>query len=132
MARILVVDDHPKNIQVIGNILSLDKYEIEFARDGIEALGKIKRGDFDLILLDVMMPILDGFEVCKKIKQLEGKASIPVIFVTAKTDHESIKKGFEVGAVDYITKPFIAEELLQRVKTHVELAYYRKFYLKNL
>lgn len=131
MARILVVDDHPKNIQVIGNILALENHEIEFARDGIEALGKVKREDFDLILLDIMMPIMDGFEVCDKIKQLEGKQSIPIIFVTAKTDHDNIKKGFGLGAVDYITKPFVAEELTHRVKTHLDLIFYKKFYQQN-
>ena len=119
--KILIVDDVPKNIQVIGNMLRKEKYDISFAKNGFEALKRAGRNDFDLILLDIMMPEMDGFEVCRKLKSDENTRDIPVIFLTAKTDIESIMKGFETGAVDYVTKPFNAAELVARVKTHLEL-----------
>ncbi len=121
MNKILIVDDNPKNIQVLANTLKKNGYEIEFAENGQEAVELVKDEAFDLILMDVMMPVMDGFEACKNIKALENRADIPIIFLTAKTDVESISKGFEVGGVDYVTKPFNAEEIIARVKTHVEL-----------
>jgi two-component system sensor histidine kinase/response regulator len=121
MAKILLVDDNPKNIQVLANTLSKKEYEIEFAENGEEAIELIKDEPFDLILMDVMMPVMDGFEACKRIKAISDRADIPVIFLTAKTEAESISKGFEVGGVDYVTKPFNADEIIARVKTHIEL-----------
>ncbi len=120
-SRILVVDDNPKNIQVLATHLTNDDYEVEYASNGKEAVQIIEREDFDLILLDVMMPGIDGFETCRRIKKIENKKHIPVIFVTAKTDIDSLTLGFEYGGVDYISKPFKADELLLRVSTHVEL-----------
>ena len=119
--RILIVDDVPKNIQVLGNILINEKYQISYTQDGNHALALIKKNEFDLILLDIMMPEIDGYEVCKKIMADPETAEIPVIFLTAKADKESVIKGFKLGARDYVTKPFNAEELLARVRTHLEL-----------
>jgi len=117
--KILIVDDIPKNIELAANILSTKNYNITFAKSGPAALQKVKAIDFDLILLDVMMPEMDGFEVCEKLKNDPATKNIPVIFLTAKTETENIVRGFELGAVDYVTKPFNTDELLARVNTHV-------------
>jgi signal transduction histidine kinase len=119
--KILIVDDVAKNIQLVANFLTQDGYEVNFAMDGKKAIEHAKREHFDLILLDVMMPIMDGFEVCKRLKEDPETAKIPVIFLTAKTDEASIARGFELGGVDYIVKPFNIPELLARVKTHIHL-----------
>ncbi len=116
---ILIVDDVPKNIQVVGNILREEGYRIAYALDGTTALELVNNNNFDLILLDVMMPEMDGFTLCSKIKEIDRYKDIPVIFLTAKNDHASLLKGFEIGGVDYVTKPFRARELLVRVNTHV-------------
>ena len=118
---ILVVDDIPKNLEVIGNILSLEQYQISVAGDGEKAWKILNRISPDLILLDIMMPTVDGYTLCRQIKSLENKKDIPIIFVTAKSAPEDLAKGFELGAVDYITKPFNASELIARVRTHVSL-----------
>jgi len=119
--KILIVDDVPKNIELAANILQTKNYNITFAKSGPIALEKVKSIEFDLILLDVMMPEMDGFEVCKILKEDETTKDIPVIFVTARSETENVVKGFELGAVDYVTKPFQTEELLARVKTHVDI-----------
>ncbi|WP_286235431.1 HD domain-containing phosphohydrolase [Thalassotalea sediminis] len=129
--HILIVDDVSDNIQVAMNVLKEESYTFSFALDGEEAINLIKNTDFDLILLDIMMPKLNGYDVCKTIKSLEAKKDIPVIFLTAKADIDAISQGFEVGGVDYITKPFHANELLSRVKTHVELSTTRKAIQKH-
>lgn len=118
LPSILIVDDEPKNIQLLGNILQ-EYYTIEFAINGEVALEWVDTEHFDLILLDIMMPTLDGFEVCKILKENPKTKDIPIIFLTAKTDTQSIVKGFQIGAVDYITKPFHQEELLVRVRNHL-------------
>lgn len=122
--HILVVDDIAENIQVAMNILKEDNYQFSFSMRGEEALALIEKEahKLDLILLDIMMPGLNGFEVCKKIKENPEIKDIPIIFLTARVDIDSISEGFSLGAVDYITKPFHAEELQARVKTHVELS----------
>jgi len=120
--QILIVDDVMDNIQVAMNILKEDNYDFSFARDGEEALSLIKTEAFDLILLDIMMPGIDGFEVCRQIKQNQQAKSTPIIFLTAKTDVDSIAEAFDIGAVDYVTKPFHPNELLARVKTHLSLS----------
>jgi len=120
--QILIIDDVMDNIQVAMNILKEDNYDFAFARDGAEALRLVESENFDLILLDIMMPGMNGFEVCQKLKQNPLANSIPVIFLTAKTDVDSIAEGFELGAVDYVTKPFHPNELLARVKTHLQLS----------
>ena len=119
--KILIVDDNPKNIQVLANSLGDTKYEIEYTTNGFDAIEWVNKDTFDLILLDVMMPEMDGYETCTRIKINPTFKDLPIIFITAKTDVESLVKGFDYGAVDYITKPFNKKELCARVKTHIEL-----------
>ncbi|WP_371414905.1 HD domain-containing phosphohydrolase [Hydrogenovibrio sp. JE_KL2] len=119
--HILIVDDVSENIQVAMNILKEGNYQFSFALNGEKALALVEENDFDLILLDIMMPGLNGFEVCSRLKRNPMTSDIPVIFLTAKVDIDSISQGFKLGAVDYITKPFHAEELIARVKNHLEL-----------
>jgi sigma-B regulation protein RsbU (phosphoserine phosphatase) len=131
--KILIVDDIPKNIQILGAVLTESGYNVEFATNGEDAIQWALNEAFDLILLDVMMPEMNGFEVCSLLKSLEKTYEIPIIFLTAKNDTDSILKGFKVGAVDYISKPFNADELLVRVNTHINLRYTQKMlHLKNL
>jgi len=120
-ANILIVDDNVKNLQVLGNILSKEFNSIEFATDGRKALDWISKKKFDLILLDIMMPEVDGFEVCKELQKDPAKKDVPIIFLTAKNDTESIAKGLGNGAIDYITKPFNKIELLARVHTQIKI-----------
>ncbi|MBN1414800.1 MAG: hybrid sensor histidine kinase/response regulator [Bacteroidales bacterium] len=123
---ILIVDDVPKNIQLLGSILKEENYELEFATSGKEALDWLESRPFDLVLLDIMMPEMDGFEVCRRIKENPATREVSVIFLTAKADFQSIIQGFETGAVDYITKPYNRKELLVRVKTHLTMQQQRK------
>ncbi|MGE0085166.1 MAG: response regulator [Desulfococcaceae bacterium] len=117
--RILIVDDNSKNIQVVGNLLTQEGYPSAFALSGRQALEICRHDCFDLILLDIMMPGMDGFEVCECLKKQDETKDIPVIFLTAKTDTDSVVKGFDLGAYDYVTKPFIGRELLARVRTQL-------------
>jgi len=123
---ILIVDDTPQNLQLLGNTLRQNKFKVEFALDGAKALAWLKKKKFDLVLLDVMMPGLSGFEVCKKIREEEEYSEIPIIFLTAKVEKESIIESFRLGAQDYVTKPFELEELLARVRTQLEIRHSRK------
>jgi two-component system sensor histidine kinase/response regulator len=118
---ILVVDDIPKNLQVIGALLNGKGYDIAFASNGVEAIQAIENTIPDLILLDIMMPEMDGFEVAERLIKNPLYSHIPIIFITGRADTSDVLKGFKVGAVDYITKPFNAPELLSRVKTHITL-----------
>lgn len=119
---ILVVDDEPRNIQVVSNVLKeINKYHILYATNGTQALDRVEQNEIDLILLDMMMPLLDGLETCKRLKEHPHYKTIPIIFLTAKNDEESLIKGFEAGAVDYISKPFLRRELIARVTTHLNL-----------
>lgn len=118
---ILIVDDILNNLQIIGNTLIDEGYEISMAQNGKQALEMVENIQPDLILLDVMMPEMDGFEACAKFKENEMTKNIPIIFLTAKNETEDIVKGFEVGGIDYIVKPFNSSELLARVKTYLEL-----------
>ena len=120
-ARVLIVDDTVQNIQVLGTVLREQNYQINVAQNGLQALESVEKVPPDLILLDVMMPELDGFETCKRLKANDETKEIPIIFLTAKVETEDVVHGFELGAVDYVTKPFNAVELLARVKTHLEL-----------
>jgi two-component system sensor histidine kinase/response regulator len=124
--KILIVDDLPKNLMVLGNILTKKNYQIAYARNGKEAVYQALENNFDLILLDIMMPELDGYEVCRILRKNPHTAQTPIIFLTAKNDIESIVKGFELGAQDYVTKPFNTNELLARVSTHLELRQNRR------
>jgi len=123
---ILIVDDVPKNIQLLGSILKEENYELEFATSGKDALEWLDTKSFDLVLLDIMMPEMDGFEVCRRIKENPKTKEVSVIFLTAKADFQSIIQGFEIGASDYITKPYNRKELLMRVKTHLTIQLQRK------
>lgn len=131
--HILIIDDIVENIQVAMNILKEDNYDFSFATQGAEALELIKKGakEFDLILLDIMMPGLDGFEVCKIIKKNQIAKEIPIVFLTAKIDVDAISQGFSLGAVDYITKPFHGDELLARVRTHTQLFHAKRLLQEN-
>lgn len=124
---ILIVDDNPQNLQVLGNLLTENGFKIGFACNGSQVLDFIKNKLPDLILLDVMMPGMNGYEVCEKLKADKRYRHIPIIFLTAKTETENIVKGFQVGGVDYIAKPFITEELLARVKTHIQIKILKSF-----
>jgi len=123
--RILVVDDTPANIQVLSSTLKTNGYQVSVATNGKQALAVLARIRPDLILLDVMMPELDGFETCRLLKASSDWDDIPIIFLTGKTDVEDIVKGFKAGAVDYVAKPFNTHELLARVNTHLTLAQLR-------
>jgi two-component system sensor histidine kinase/response regulator len=125
-SRILVVDDISKNLQVVGTILRNEGYHVMPATSGLQALERVSAQPPDLILLDLMMPEMDGLEVCSRLKAEPLTRQIPVIFLTASNEMEHLMKGFEAGAVDYITKPFNAPELLARVRTHLELKHARE------
>lgn len=118
---ILIVDDNPQNIKVLGSIIGNAGYEVAIAMKGDDALIMIEKESPDLILLDIMMPEMDGYEVCRKIKSNPATRDIPIIFLTARRETDDLLKAYEAGGVDYVTKPFDARELLMRVKTHVEL-----------
>jgi putative two-component system response regulator len=118
---ILIVDDQPINIQILGKRLQLENYSIMAAMNGKIALEMVEEKKPDLILLDIMMPEMSGFEVCERLKSNPETQTIPIIFITAKTDPEDIVKGFKLGAVDYVSKPFNYAELSARIKTHTEL-----------
>jgi two-component system, sensor histidine kinase and response regulator len=120
-ALILVVDDEPRNIQVIASLLIKEGHEVIAATDGEQALEKLRSSKPDLILLDVMMPGMTGFEMRRILRDIPELCEIPVIFLSAATDKSFIIEGFETGAVDYITKPFHGPELLSRVALHVNL-----------
>lgn len=116
MEKILVVDDENDIAELIKDILEDEGYKVDIRNDGNGSLEAVKENAYDLILLDIMMPDLSGTEVCASIRSI---TSVPIIFVTAKTQLTSKLVGFEVGADDYITKPFINEELVARVKAHL-------------
>lgn len=118
---ILIVDDGPANIKMLEILLKTENYKTVAATSGAQALEIVKDIIPDLILLDVMMPGMDGFQTCKRFKESEATQNIPIIFLSAKTEADDIVQGFKMGAVDYITKPFNRIELLARVNTHVEL-----------
>ncbi|KPA09583.1 response regulator receiver modulated diguanylate cyclase, partial [Candidatus Magnetomorum sp. HK-1] len=124
--KILVVDDVPLNIHIVQDILTEIGYHLTTANSGHEAIKKAQSMDFDLILLDVRMPDIDGFEVCKQLRAIPRTKDVPIIFLTGENETKSIIKGFEAGAVDYLTKPFYGMELLARVRTHLELSHSRK------
>lgn len=121
-ARILIVDDNIRNIQLAASILRNDGYEILYSTSGAEAVDKAMAGDFDLILLDIMMPGEDGFDVCARLKASPQTSTVPVLFVTARADTDSIVRGFSVGASDYVSKPFHSAELRARVSSLVHLS----------
>jgi len=125
-SRVLIVDDVARNLQVVGTLLRNEGYEVMPATSGTQALERVQAEPPDLILLDLMMPEMDGLEVCRRLKADRATSQIPVIYLTASNEMEHLVRGFEVGAVDYVTKPFNAPELLARVRTHLELQHVRQ------
>ena len=119
-AKILIVDDTPANIETLNETLE-NEFDIYFATDGNDALQKVHLLGPDLILLDIMMPVMDGFEVCRRLKENEQFRDIPVIFITALDQPEDESKGLVLGAADYVTKPFNPDLVLLRVRNHLKL-----------
>ena len=118
---ILIVDDIPKNIQMAMNILKNEGYNMLFAQSGTAAFDIIKENDIDLILLDIMMPELNGFEVCEVLKKDDNAKDIPIVFLSGKDSTEDVEHAYEVGGLDYILKPFINIELITKVATFTRL-----------
>ncbi|MDM8537658.1 response regulator [Desulfobacterales bacterium HSG17] len=123
--RILIVDDEPNNLRLMMQILG-DPYQLSFAANGIKALEVVQKIDFDMILLDIMMPEMDGYEVCRRLKADEKTKHIPIIFVTAKDDSNNEARGLELGAIDYIAKPVSPAIVKARVKNYLELKFARE------
>jgi len=128
---VLIVDDLPENLAVLGNILRNEGYQIAIANNGMQAVSITVTRKPDLVLLDVAMPQMDGLTACRLMKENPLTENIPVIFLTARTDTTDVLKGFDAGAVDYISKPFKAAELLARVSTHIELKQSRDLIIKQ-
>ena len=122
LPEILMVDDMDSNLEVLASILSSEGWDLAFAISGDDALEQVGARLPDLVLLDINMPGMNGFEVCRRLKADERTRAVPVIFLTARTFVEDITRGFGLGAVDFVTKPFHREELLARVRTHLELS----------
>jgi DNA-binding response OmpR family regulator len=120
-ARILIIDDEPQNIAILVKLLRENGYDVRAARDAVHALQTLEIETVDLILLDIRMPKMTGFEFCETLKQEQRTASIPVIFLTALNEVEDKVRGLELGAVDYITKPFNLDEVLARVARQLKL-----------
>ncbi|HEY9841453.1 MAG TPA: 7TM diverse intracellular signaling domain-containing protein, partial [Candidatus Obscuribacterales bacterium] len=120
--RILIVDDEAINLQVLVNMLSIQKYSVTRALSGAEALAALERQAYDLVLLDVMMPHMSGYEVCEAIREKYPANELPVVFLTARNQITDLVQGFETGANDYLTKPVAKNELLARIKTHIHLS----------
>ncbi len=120
-ALVMVVDDQEANVRTVGALLTRAGFDVAPCFSGIEAIDRVAVGAPDLILLDMRMPVMDGFQVLEKLRADEATRGIPVIFLTADHERESLVKAFGAGAVDYVTKPFVPEELLARVRTHAEL-----------
>lgn len=118
---VLCVDDVAENLKMLGTILSTESVELAFASNGPEALEAIGAETPGLVLLDVTMPGMDGYEVCRRIKSNPTTSYVPVIFLTARADTEDVVKGFDAGCVDYVTKPFREAELRARVRTQLQL-----------
>lgn len=128
---ILIAEDVPRNMEVVCSILRKEGYRLAMAGNGRKALDMAPVVKPDLILLDIMMPELNGYEVCRKLKENPQLSEIPIIFLSARADTEDIVQGFDYGAVDYVTKPFKSKELLARVRSHLELKFARES-LKSL
>jgi len=119
--KILIVDDVPKNIQMAMNILKNEGHKMFYAKNANMALDLVKEHDFDLILLDIMMPDMNGFEVCEILKKDEKTKSIPIVFLSGKDSTSDIEQAYEVGGIDYVIKPFITIELVTKANTYVKL-----------
>ena len=126
--KVLIVDDQSDNLKILYNTLKPIGYEISLAKTGQEAINHISEHRPDIILLDITLPDINGIEVCRKIKEYKATENIPVIFISACTDSSDVVKGFDVGCVDYIRKPFVETEVIARVQNHLTL----KFLHENL
>ena len=120
-SKILIVDDIPKNIQMAMNILKNEGYKMFYAKSGEMALSLVEEHDFDLILLDIMMPDVNGFDVCTKLKSNNRTKNIPLIFLSGKDSSQDIEQAYEYGGIDYVIKPFITIELITKVNSYVRL-----------
>jgi two-component system, sensor histidine kinase and response regulator len=120
-AVVMIVDDQSDNVTLVGQLLEVSGYQVIPALSGEQALRRAQERRPDLVLLDMLMPKMSGSEVCKRLRELPGLAEVPVIFLTAVSEREFLSQAFAAGAVDYVVKPFVNEELLARVRTHVEL-----------
>ncbi|QKF78186.1 hypothetical protein CP964_06885 [Arcobacter defluvii] len=120
-SKILIVDDVPKNIQMAMNILKNEGHKMYYAKSGEMALKLVNEHDFDLILLDIMMPDMNGFTVCSKLKSDEKTKNIPVIFLSGKDSTQDIEQAYESGGLDYVVKPFINIELITKANSYVKL-----------
>jgi diguanylate cyclase (GGDEF)-like protein len=125
-ANILIVDDVEDNLEILGDLLTFDGYIVESARSGEAALKQVQVSRPDLILLDILMPGMDGYEVCTRLKADENTKDIPVVFVSSMTDIDSKLQGFKVGGVEYINKPYQHAEILVRVNTHITMLRLRR------
>ncbi|MCP5029652.1 MAG: response regulator, partial [Actinomycetia bacterium] len=131
-ARILVVDDEPVNLQVLSNHLVSAGYEVELAASGPEALALAEKRAFDLVVLDVMMPRMSGYEVCRALRERRSLEDLPVIFLTARNQVSDLVAGLAAGGSDYLAKPIGKDELLARVRSHLELlSVHRRLAAKN-
>ena len=119
---ILIVDDIAENIRILGNMLAENKFRIAVATNGLQALRIVSVSKPALILLDIQMPGMDGYEVCRRLKADDSTRDIPIIFLTARVEPEDVLRGFTMGAVDYVTKPFRSAELVARVTTQIQLS----------
>jgi DNA-binding response OmpR family regulator len=122
---VMVVDDQNRNLQLIGEILDQAGYQVMPALNGEQAIARARLRQPDLVLLDMAMPGMDGVQTCRDLRALPGMVQLPILFVTAANDRASLIAAFAAGAVDYITKPFVVEELLVRVRTHMDLKHAR-------
>jgi len=127
IAKILVVDDSKMNRLIAGGILEKSGYEVVFAEDGLEAITLLGKEKIDVVLMDIQMPVMDGFDATKAIKNNNNLKHIPIIIVTAISDKESLKNALAIGATDYVTKPFDAEELTLRIKNVVQIKRFNDF-----
>lgn len=130
-AKILIVDDVQLNLELMKEILTEKGYQVATAINGKSAIARAKAHKFDLILLDLVMPDIDGFEVCSILKSNAQTHDVPIIFLTATKENDNITKGFNLGAVDYIPKPFSKEELLARVNLHITLRRYQEELIRS-
>ena len=119
--ELLIVDDNPENLRVLSSMLKQEGYVVRAAKNAKQALASINSSEPDLMLLDVHMPEMDGFELCRQIKTRPQFQYLPILFLSALNDTFNKKKGFEAGAVDYMTKPFDIEEVKIRIRTHLKL-----------
>ncbi|PYV86816.1 MAG: response regulator [Acidobacteria bacterium] len=115
--RILLIDDDPKILTLEKTILTQGGFSVDMAQDGPEGLTKLKASKYDAIVLDVMMPVMDGYEVARQIKQLDSYKEVPIVMVTAATERDAMKQGFTSGAMVFMSKPFTAAKLLSAIQT---------------